>query len=43
MYVLSKLFLRPFGGSKVILTPFYNTDLGKSFEGIEVNHNLKSL
>ena len=43
LYVLSKFDLRPWGGYKVILIPFCNTDTGKPGEGIEVNHNLKSL
>ena len=43
IYVLNKLFLNPLGGSKVILTPFYSTIVGNDFDGIDVNHNLKSL
>lgn len=40
---LIKLDLNPFGASLVILTPFYNTAIGKSSVGYEVSHNLKSL
>jgi hypothetical protein len=33
IYEPIKLDLRPFGGSLVILTPFYKIDTGKSFDG----------
>lgn len=39
-YDLNRLLLNPDGGSNVILTPFYNTDIGNEFVGILVNHNL---
>jgi hypothetical protein len=42
-YVLSKLDLNPEGGSRVIFTPFYNTDIGNELVGIEVSHSRKSL
>jgi len=42
-YVPSKFYLKPDGGSKVILTEFYRTETGKAGVGIEVSHNLKSL
>lgn len=43
LYVLNRLDLKPYGGSIVILTLFYRTDIGKAGLGIEVNHSLKSL
>ena len=42
-YVLNRLFLSPLGGSYVILMPLSNNEWGNIGEGIEVNHNLKSL
>ena len=42
-YVPSTFYLRPLGGSSVILTEFYNTETGKPLEGIEVIQSLKSL
>ncbi len=41
-YDLNRLALIPFGGSNVILTPFYKTLIGNLSDGFEVNHNLKS-
>lgn len=37
------LLILPEGGSNVIFTPFYRTEIGKSLDGIEVNHKRKSL
>ena len=43
LYVLRRLDLKPWGGYRVILTPFCRTGTGKTGEGMDVNHNLKSL
>mmetsp|Transcript_49832 Transcript_49832/g.161161 ORF Transcript_49832/g.161161 Transcript_49832/m.161161 type:complete len:248 (+) Transcript_49832:1577-2320(+) len=42
VYARSKLDFRPFGGSTVILLPFWSTLTGNSFEGIADSHNRNS-
>lgn len=43
LYVLNKLFLKPDGGYKVILILFCKIGIENDSDGIDVNHNLKSL
>lgn len=42
LYERNKFARRPWGGYKVIFTPFCRTEIGKEGVGIDVNHNLKS-
>jgi hypothetical protein len=42
-YVLNMFYLRPLGGSSVILTEFCRVDTGKFSVGMLVSQSLKSL
>lgn len=42
MYDLIKFALKPWGGYKVIFTPFCKTEIGNVGVGIDVSHSLKS-
>ena len=42
LYDLNRFALNPWGGSKVILTPFCKTEIGNVDVGIDVSHNLNS-
>lgn len=42
LYDLKRFALKPWGGYKVILTPFCKTEIGKVGVGMEVSHSRKS-
>jgi len=43
VYDLSKFALKPWGGYKVIFTPFCKTEIGNDPVGIDVSHSLNYL